>query len=51
MNTTPSQSGRELRELIIRRPVLPVTKVVVGVDGSAGAVAALRWAAAEARRY
>ena len=50
MTTTPAQSARELPVIVIRRPVSPVTRVVVGVDGSAGSVAALRWAAAEACR-
>ncbi|MGH3263993.1 MAG: universal stress protein [Trebonia sp.] len=36
--------------VVLRSPVLPVTHVVVGVDGSAGSVAALYWAAAEAVR-
>jgi nucleotide-binding universal stress UspA family protein len=36
--------------MILRPVVLPVTHVVVGVDGSAGAEAALWWAAAEAVR-
>lgn len=36
--------------MILRPAVLPVTHVIVGVDGSAGAEAALCWAAAEAVR-
>ncbi len=36
--------------MILRPVVLPVTHVVVGVDGSAGAEAALCWAAGEAVR-
>jgi nucleotide-binding universal stress UspA family protein len=36
--------------IIVRSPVLPVTQVIAGVDGSAGSAAALRWAAAEACR-
>lgn len=36
--------------MILRRPGMTVTRVVVGVDGSAGSVAALHWAAAEACR-
>lgn len=36
--------------MILRPAVFPVTRVVVGVDGSAGSVAALYWAAAEAVR-
>jgi nucleotide-binding universal stress UspA family protein len=36
--------------MIMRRPASPVTSVVVRVDGSACAAAAVRWAAAEACR-
>lgn len=36
--------------MILRPPVFPVTRVVVGVNGSAGSAAALCWAAAEAVR-
>lgn len=36
--------------MVLRPPVYPVTRVVVGVDGSAASVAALHWAAAEAVR-
>lgn len=36
--------------MLLRHPVAPVTRVVVGVDGSAGSAAALLWAAAEALR-
>jgi nucleotide-binding universal stress UspA family protein len=36
--------------MILRPAVAPVSCVVVGVDGSAGAMAALDWAAAEALR-
>lgn len=39
-----------LPALFMRIPAVPVTRVVVGVDGSAGSAAALRWAADEARR-
>lgn len=35
---------------LLRSPVAPVTRVVVGVDGSAASAAALLWAAAEALR-
>ena len=49
MDTTTSQPAR-VPELIMRRPVPPVTSIVVGVDGSAAAAAAVRWAAAEACR-
>lgn len=34
----------------MRIPAVPVTQVVVGVDGSAGSAAALRWAVGEAGR-
>ena len=34
--------------MLLRRSTIPVTRVVVGVDGSAASVAALLWAAAEA---
>ena len=50
MNPAPSQSARELPEMIVRRPAASVARIVVGVDGSVGSVAALRWAAAEACR-
>jgi len=50
MNTTPAQSAPELPVIIARPLVLPVTRVIAGVDGSAGSAAALRWAAAEACR-
>lgn len=36
--------------MVLRHPGFPVTRVVVGVNGSAGSVAALHWAAAEACR-
>lgn len=36
--------------MFMRVPAVPVTSVVVGVDGSAGSAAALRWAADEAWR-
>lgn len=50
MNTVAAQSAPELPVIIARSPVLPVTRVIVGVDGSAGSTAALRWGAAEACR-
>lgn len=45
VKSDPEQSG-----VVLRPPVSPVTRVVVGVDGSAGSAAALLWAAAEAVR-
>lgn len=48
MATAPVQPGPRLPALVLRPPACPVTRVVVGVDGSAGSVAALYWAAAEA---
>ena len=51
MSNAPGQSGAEQPAMILRSPVLPVTRVVVGVDGSAGSLAALYWAAAEAVRF
>lgn len=36
---------------LLRTSAAPVTRVVVGVDGSAASAAALLWAAAEALRY
>jgi nucleotide-binding universal stress UspA family protein len=50
MNSAAAQSALELPVVIVRSPALPVTRVVVGVDGSAGSTAALRWATAEACR-
>jgi nucleotide-binding universal stress UspA family protein len=50
MNTAPAQAAPGLPAIIVRPPVTPVTRVIVGVDGSAGSAAALRWAAAEACR-
>ncbi len=50
MQSVSSQLAGESREMVMRRAVSPVTKVVVGVDGSASAAAAVRWAAAEACR-
>lgn len=55
MNVTAGPSARELsgaspRYVESPRSRAPVRRVVVGVDGSAGSAAALRWAAAEACR-
>lgn len=50
LNSALGQPVQEQLAMILRPAVLPVTHVVVGVDGSAGAEAALCWAAAEAVR-
>jgi nucleotide-binding universal stress UspA family protein len=50
MQSVPIELAGESREMVMRGPVSSVTKVVVGVDGSASAAAAVRWAAAEACR-
>jgi nucleotide-binding universal stress UspA family protein len=50
MDTAPGQAVKGLREMIMRQPLSPIARVVVGVDGSAGAAAAVHWAAAEACR-
>ncbi|MGH3170911.1 MAG: universal stress protein [Trebonia sp.] len=50
MSSTPGQPGPEQPAMILRPTALPVTHVVIGVDGSPGSEAALRWAAAEAVR-
>lgn len=50
MSTVEGKSDPEQSAVVLRAPVSPVTRVVVGVDGSAGSAAALRWAAAEALR-
>ena len=46
----PSQSAPGMSAMFIRHPVSLVTRLIVGVDGSAGSAAAVRWAAAEACR-
>lgn len=51
MPSASRQLAGESREMFMRRPVSPVSRVVVGVDGSAGAAAAVQWAAAEACRH
>lgn len=50
MRIASGLSAWGLPALFMRIPAVPVTQVVVGVDGSAGSAAALRWAAGEARR-
>lgn len=50
MQTAPGQPVREPCEMVMRPPTSPVARVIVGVDGSAGAAAAVQWAAAEACR-
>lgn len=50
MHITPGQVAPELPAMIMRHAVSPVARIVVGVNGSAGSAAALRWAAAEACR-
>ena len=50
MSTVQGKSDPERLAVILRPPVSAVTRVVVGVDGSAGSAAALCWAAAEAVR-
>lgn len=44
------QPVRALPAMTMRRPVSPITRVVVGVDDSVGSAATLRWAAAQACR-
>ena len=51
MSTAPGQSAPEQPAVILRPVLIPVTRVVVGVDGSAGSVAALYWSAAAAVRW
>jgi nucleotide-binding universal stress UspA family protein len=50
LSYAPGQPGWEQPVTLLRSPVAPVTRVVVGVDGSAASAAALLWAAAEALR-
>lgn len=50
MTITPGQFAPELPAMIMRHAVSPVSRIVVGVDGSAGSAAALRWAVVEACR-
>ena len=50
MTNAPGHLGWDQPVMLLRRPTAPVTRVVVGVDGSAGSAAALLWAAAEALR-
>lgn len=51
LSTAPGHSAQERPAVILRPALVPVTRVVVGVDGSAGSVAALHWAAAAAVRW
>ena len=51
MTATSGQYAPELPVMIMRHAVSPVARIVVGVDGSAGSAAALRWAVAEACRH
>jgi nucleotide-binding universal stress UspA family protein len=50
MTIMPGQSAPEMSAIFVRYPASPVTRIVVGVDGSADSAAALWWAAAEACR-
>ena len=50
MTNAPGHLGWDQPVMLLRCPVAPVTRVVVGVDGSAGSAAALLWAVAEALR-
>jgi nucleotide-binding universal stress UspA family protein len=50
MNTVPARVHQERPEIVVRPALAAITRVVVGVDGSAAAAAALRWAVAEACR-
>lgn len=50
LSTAPGQAAFHQPAVFLRPAVFPVTRVVVGVDGSAGSVAALYWASAEAVR-
>lgn len=51
MQTASSQPAGESGEMFMRRPISAITRVVVGVDGSSGAAAAVCWAAAEACQH
>lgn len=50
MDISAGFSAWALHALFMRVPVVPVTHVVVGVNGSVGSAAALQWAADEAWR-
>lgn len=50
MDTVPAWSALQLPANFVRTPELPVTRIVVGVNGSVGSAAALQWAAGEAWR-
>jgi nucleotide-binding universal stress UspA family protein len=51
LSNAPGQPGWGHPVTLLRASTAPVTRVVVGVDGSAASTAALLWAAAEALRY
>lgn len=51
LSNVASQPGWGDPVTLLRASVTPVTRVVVGVDGSAASAAALLWAAAETVRY
>lgn len=51
LSNAPGQHGWGDPVTLLRASAAPVTRVVVGVDGSAASAAALLWAAAEALRY
>lgn len=51
LSNVASQPGWGDPVRLLRASVAPVTRVVVGVDGSAASAAALLWAAAETVRY
>lgn len=50
MTITPGRLSPCLPAMVMRHAVSSVTRIVVGVDGSAGSAAALNWAVAEACR-